>query len=538
MTDAYEAEASPIDRLKTLRPEARSQAFDPENLDLLGALWVDDRQACEEVLEAMRRNHVRRVDQIEAEVKKAARKHRAANAKVAEQADGDDVVYPSNSPLLAAQRFQEHFHPTLIHFNDDWLEHSGNHYRELESNTIKRDLYGFLAPLNPDRKKVGDVADALQAVAHRERSQFDPPCWLDPQPTDPAANEILSLTNGLLHLPTQHMMEQTPRFFTRNGLDFEYDPLAPLPGRWLQFLRELWPDSPESVDALQEMFGYLLAPDTSLQKIFMIVGPKRCGKGTIGRILIRLLGAGNCCAQTMQQLSTQFGMQSMIGTQLAVVSDMRITQKTDTGQAAENLLRISGEDYVTVQRKYKTDWYGRLATRFLLLTNVPPIIPDMSGALANRYVPLVIRESFFGKEDTELTEKLYAELPGILAWSVDGWKRLKRRGYFVLTEGGREIVREISARAAPISAFLEERCILERGAQIATQDLHEAFDHWASSIDGLLATAMSDSDFGRQLLVASGQRIRKTRPRIGGIQTPHYAGVRLRRAEEEEMSEG
>lgn len=40
-----------------------------------------------------------------------------------------------------------------------------------------------------------------------------------------------------------------------------------------------------AANSLQEMFGYLLSGDTSAQKMFMLVGPKRGGKGTIGRVL-------------------------------------------------------------------------------------------------------------------------------------------------------------------------------------------------------------------------------------------------------------
>ena len=47
------------------------------------------------------------------------------------------------------------------------------------------------------------------------------------------------------------------------------------------------------IETLQEIFGYVLTPDTSQQKIGMIVGPKRSGKGLIGRTLRRLVGERN-----------------------------------------------------------------------------------------------------------------------------------------------------------------------------------------------------------------------------------------------------
>jgi putative DNA primase/helicase len=36
---------------------------------------------------------------------------------------------------------------------------------------------------------------------------------------------------------------------------------------------------------LGEIFGYMLTADTSQRKIFLLVGPTRGGKGTIGRVL-------------------------------------------------------------------------------------------------------------------------------------------------------------------------------------------------------------------------------------------------------------
>ena len=65
---------------------------------------------------------------------------------------------------------------------------------------------------------------------------------------------------------------------------FAYDPSAPMPEGWLKFLKEIFPDDPQSIMALQEWFGYLLSGDTTQEKILLIIGPKRSGKGTILRI--------------------------------------------------------------------------------------------------------------------------------------------------------------------------------------------------------------------------------------------------------------
>ncbi len=106
----------------------------------------------------------------------------------------------------------------------------------------------------------------------------DQPTWIGDKPGPWPASEVLAARNGLIHLPslvahTEHLHKPTPRFFTSSALDYDFDIHAPRPVRWLEFLNQLWPDDPQNIDALQEWFGYSLTPDTSQQKIEMLIGP-------------------------------------------------------------------------------------------------------------------------------------------------------------------------------------------------------------------------------------------------------------------------
>ena len=134
----------------------------------------------------------------------------------------------------------------------------------------------------------------------------------------------------------------------------------------------------------------------------------RSGKGTIARVLTALVGAANACAPTLHNLGTHFGLEGLIAKQLAVVSDARLSKKSDPAAVAENLLRISGEDSVSVPRKFRSDFAGRLLVRFVLLSNELPAIADASGAIASRYVMMCLTKSFYGREDPLLFETLRA----------------------------------------------------------------------------------------------------------------------------------
>ena len=84
---------------------------------------------------------------------------------------------------------------------------------------------------------------------------------------------------------------------TRHRLAFDFDPNAPTPERWIQFLGELW-DDPACHDLLHEWGGYsCLTLDTSHQKFLMLLGSPRGGKGTITSILTAMTG-GNVARGT------------------------------------------------------------------------------------------------------------------------------------------------------------------------------------------------------------------------------------------------
>src|SRR6516165_7424462 len=108
------------------------------------------------------------------------------------------------------------------------------------------------------------------------------------------------------------------------------------------------------------------------------------------------------------------GLAPLISKRVAIISDARLAGRTDQHAIAERLLSISGEDTITVDRKFREARTGRLQTRFVILSNELPRLADASGALAGRFIVLVLVNSFYGREDLGLFDRLIAELPGIL----------------------------------------------------------------------------------------------------------------------------
>ena len=126
----------------------------------------------------------------------------------------------------------------------------------------------------------------------------------------------------------------------------------------------------------------------------------------------------------MASLGGEYGLWPLIDKRVAIISDARVHSQ-DAQKVAERLLSISGEDGINTNRKYQSFWSGQLGARFLIMSNRPPRIADASGALVSRYILLTMTESFFGREQKDLTEALYMEMPGILNWAIRGLERLR-----------------------------------------------------------------------------------------------------------------
>jgi putative DNA primase/helicase len=417
--------------------------------------------------------------------------------------DGQLIVPAPAKPLAVARQFlEEHHaderHETLIYHRGDFFTWAETHWLERDADGVESALYRWLenafywkptkdgptglASFDPSKQRILNVVHALGRAAY-VAARLDPPMWLD---RADGATEYVAMQNGLLHMPTRRLHAHTPLFFSPFVLPYAYDPDAPRPTRWLQFVEELWGADEEMISTLCEVMGYILGGETSQQKIFLFVGPTRSGKGTTARVLQALLGMENVAGPTLSGLSTQFGMSELICKPLATISDARLNPRSDSTLAVERLLSISGEDVLSVQRKFKPDWIGRLPTRFLILTNELPQFADASGTIAGRFIILTLTRSFYDEEDPGLTARLIAEAPGIFNWALEGLDRLRERGHFVQPTASTAALQQLRDLASPVSAFVRDRCKVGPDEQTLKTDLWNCWKEWCD-IEGARA---------------------------------------------------
>jgi len=101
----------------------------------------------------------------------------------------------------------------------------------------------------------------------------------------PPKADRIHFANGTWHLEGGFTPEKE---WTMNRLPVPFEPEAPKPERWLQFLSELL--HPEDIPTLQEYLGYCLIPSTKGQAMLLLIGNGGEGKSRIGAVMKALFG--------------------------------------------------------------------------------------------------------------------------------------------------------------------------------------------------------------------------------------------------------
>ena len=433
---------------------------------------------------------------------------------------------------------------------------NGRFYEIKSEDSVRSDVYEFLngadrrvntdggvtqTHFNPNPRQVSAVIDGLKSGLFFEA---EPPWWM---PDGPDGGDLLVFKNGLLNVVTGKWAPLSSRLWVQGGLDYEYDPSAKC-SRWEQFLWEILPGDQVAQDCIEEEIGYGMTLDTRFEKAFCWYSRKpRCGKGTLAHVWSKLVGkTGSTSLSFHTWVRGENSREVLVGKRLAIFPDVRLKpekwwgQNYDPGgldhQSTELVLSITGRDIVSVPRKYKIAWVGRLPTKLTFISNDILNFQDESGVLPTRLINNEFGVSFLNREDIELKDKLEAELPGIANRCLSAYRRLVARGRFVQPESGVGLQQKIKAKVNDYTAFLEEQCVVEQGAMVPVFEVYWRFQNWCEST-GRLNTlkATPKNVFKGKLKEALGwDELRTVKPHGDKRE---YVGLRLKNWKELEGDE-
>jgi putative DNA primase/helicase len=349
---------------------------------------------------------------------------------------------------------------------------------------------------------------------------------LDQQPwLFPVANGVIDLRTG------QHRPGRPDDYMTKSS-PVEWQGLEAKRDFFNQFMLQIIGDE-ERIGFLQRWCGYCLTGSTREQRFLCMTGEGRNGKGALCELLNEVLGdlSGPVRAE---MLLDQGRVQSSSGPSSDIMDlqgmRMAMASESDEGRrfSPSRIKWFTGGDTLVGRYPHdKRQTAFRPTHKLVLQTNNKPHAPADDFAFWARLLEVNFPYRFVDdpqaenerKRDNEIEVKLREELPGVLAWLVEGALLWQRDGLAPPDQILRD-VEEYRREEDILQDWIDERCYLANNSlDILTSStkLYEDFSDWFKTYQG--ARVPSGTWFGRRM----SKKFNKTK--ANGVN--NYYGIAL-----------
>lgn len=418
---------------------------------------------------------------------------------------------PTYQSLPSGSRTLHYFAGSFYAWDYSWIAIVPEEMRA----RVTRDLQDHSGVSKVTTALVSNVQLNLQGLCLVEGADQPLPFYIDEYgpPTRTTQRKMLAFQNGLIDLESvaagkdPELLPHDSRWFGTSVLPFNFDPEAKCK-EFKKFLYRILERNPETGKALtqgdrrlwvlQEWFGYTLLCDARFQKFLLMVGEGSNGKGVIQNLWIQMLGQENVAHVSLDQLSERFALQPLLGKMANICGDL-----CEIDAVAEGVLkRLTGQDNITVDIKNRPPVTMAPSVKLIFGTNALPRFADKSRGIWRRLMAMPFRVVIpDAEQDETLTEKLTAELPGIVNWAIAGLRRLLGQGHFSHCAVCTEVARKHRLDCDPVAQFLDECGIHPPppggGARrVLVDELYKQYAEWSQ---GGGFKAKSKNTFNRQI---------------------------------------
>ena len=364
---------------------------------------------------------------------------------------------------------------TLLRFEKTFYAYNGKKWIELTDEYVLAQMTRFFACWMFPPSKVKNVFDIVVMQVFEDNLKRG--IYLDDKDNE-MVNSII-VNNGIININggKAEFKPHNRNFFDLNMLPYDYDDKAKCP-EFMKFINDLWPNNLEMHNQLQEMFGLCLMPMKEVQKFALIIGKSRGGKGVLREVITAMIGKHNITSPNLESIIDDPTVDKLATAKVAIVPEANAISHFVKDKVLNRLLAITGADSVQYQRKFKSSADCDLWPFMVLQANEFPDFANSSGALANRAWPFPLTQTFAGREDRGLSNRLCTpqSISGVFNWALDGLIRVLENNMEVtVCAESREYIDDIRYDTFPLAAFIEENCIIDPSAYTYVDELHQAY---------------------------------------------------------------
>lgn len=288
---------------------------------------------------------------------------------------------------------------------------------------------------------------------------------------------LLQCGNGTVNLRTGKIVPLAAGSYVTKTTGVAYDPAAKAP-LWQKFLETILPN-PDVRAFVQRLAGYCLTGDVSERVLVLMHGLGRNGKSLMLHVLQSAMGAyATTTMPTLLMAKKTEGHSAevahLFGARLAVTSEVKKGQAFDE----EKVKRLTGNDIITARGMRQDPWSFEPTFKLVVLMNHKPQVRDSSDSIWDRIVlvPFDVRIKD-ADVDRGLFDKLKAELPGVLAWAVEGCLAWQKGG-LAIPDAVKAVTKEYRREEDIIGRFVDDCCSLHPLQTVSAANLATAANEW------------------------------------------------------------
>jgi P4 family phage/plasmid primase-like protien len=287
--------------------------------------------------------------------------------------------------------------------------------------------------------------------------------------------DILNCRNGLLDIGTRTLGPHSPEYLSTVQIAATFDPVATCP-QVDKFIRDVFPE--DSRHLAYEIAGWLMVPDTSIQKSVLLLGEGANGKSVWLSLLETFLGKENVSTLSLHRIEAdKFAAARLVGKLCNIGTDL----PTATLAGTSMFKALVGGDTITAERKFETSFEFRPFVRLLFSANTAPRSEDATHGFFRRWLVIPFNRTFDESDpdtvpravlDARLSEP--GELSGMLNRALDALPKI-REGRFTESATTRAALDEFRRTTDPLAVWLDQNTVEHHEAMIVKDELRTAY---------------------------------------------------------------
>jgi putative DNA primase/helicase len=302
----------------------------------------------------------------------------------------------------------------------------------------------------------------------------------------------INCANGTLNLQTKELQAHEASDYMTKKIATVYNKDAACL-EWNLLLETVMNGDRGKINFLRRIFGYALTGETNEQCLFVFYGSGANGKSTIIEAFRDLLGeyAMNMSAESLLQ------SKAMIRNDIARLTGARFVSAVEIGmdkKLNESLIKqLTGGDQVTARFLYQENFEFKPEFKLVIAANHKPEIKGVDNGIWRRIYIIPFDVTIPSEEiDKDLPVKLRQELPGILAWAVQGCYDWQEQGLNP-PDSIKHAIKDYRSEMDTIKGFIEDICDTGSDERVPLGDLYSKYQEWS---DQVCQDALGKKEFG------------------------------------------